>query len=338
MSPSDFRAFYKWIFEYGQFIGANRLELSWFGGEPLLLGQRALEEALSMQIDYFDSSKMPFVNRMQSNLVLVDERTCELLLRWFDGTIGGSFEPCGIARRYPNGDPATSIIERKIDYLRNQGIRVGIVSTLMRADLVSPAVFYQWFHNRVDAVRVNRAHPPPGADSNRYLDLPEYTEYVLELLNLYVNDPHPECDFTNFTSVMRTILLGQTLECVSATEPEWKIAVSGGGILTSCCRKNEVVLGNVYDDSPADVVASYRSFAHPVSLVGKCRKCNFRSSNLCSGACLGEPNCDCKSSECGYRTEYTIETLAFVRDFLQSNGIKTLNQAEKFWHNRRRPK
>jgi len=335
MSLADFRAFYGWILEYGHYIGAERLELSWFGGEPLMYGYEALEAALLLQEEQFAGSDIPYVNRMQSNLVLADDRTCEILRRWFDGMVGGSFEPFGSSRRHTGGTIATPDIERKIAFLRDQGIRVGIVSTLTRTDLVSPEVFYRWFHDRVDAVRVNRAHPPSETDLNQYLDLPEYTDYVLALFRLYVADPHPGCDFTNYTSVMRNILLGQQLECVSATEPEWKIAVSGGGVIASCCRRNEVVLGNVYEDSPADVVAAYRAIAHPVCPVDKCKDCDFRSSRLCSGSCLGEPNTDCQTSKCGYRTEYTVETLAFVRDHLRQCGIKTLEDAETFWEERR---
>lgn len=332
MNLDDFRAFYSWLPGYCRHIGASRLELSWFGGEPLAYGQARWEQALEMQEEFLAPCGIPWVNRMQSNLLLATEQTCRLLQKHFDSAIGGSFEPQGSQRIYPDGRTSATDVERKIAFLRENGIRVGIVSTLTKTDLLPPSEFYAWFKNRVDAVRVNRAHPPRKDDvsADDYLNLREYGDYVLELSRLYVADEHPGFDFTNFTSIMRAMFLHHPLECVSIQEPHWKIAVSGPGVLSSCCRCKEIVLGNVHDSSPADVVATYRQHSRPLVLSERCRECEFRPSGLCDGGCFGEPDCDCMESECGYRTEYTRETLAFVKDFLAANHIGTLEEGMHF--------
>ena len=332
MSLDDFRAFYPWLIEYCRLIGATRVELSWFGGEPLAYGHDRLEKALAIQADYLAPSGIPYVNRMQSNLTLATERTCLILHHYFDSAIGGSFEPFGNQRIYPDGRVSTADVERKIAFLRDHGIRVGIVSTLTKPDLLPPEAFYEWFKNRVDAVRVNRAHPPSaGDDSDKdYLNLREYGDYVMTLSRLYVNDERPGFDFTNFTSVMRAILLHFPLGCVDAKEPYWKIAVSGRGVLSSCCRREESVLGNIHDCSPAEVVDAYLKQCRPVLLSERCRQCSSLSDGLCAGSCFGEPDCDCLDSQCGYRTEYTMETLAFVRGFLSEHNIETLEEGMQF--------
>lgn len=341
MNLDDFRACYSWLSDYCHHIGATRLELSWFGGEPLVYGHDALEQALEMQRDLLAPCGIPWVNRMQSNLLLATEQTCQLLRQYFDSAIGGSFEPNGIQRLYPNGISSTKEAARKIAFLRDNGIRVGVVSTLMKTDLLPPSDFYAWFKNRVDAVRVNRAHSPrEGGDwSNTYLSCREYGDYVLELSRLYVEDEQPGFDFINFTSIMRAIFLHHPLECMSTMEPHWKIAISGHGVLSSYCRRKEIVLGNVYNTSPADVVATYQRYSRPIVLSGRCMECEFHQIGLCAGGCFGESDCDCAKSKCGYRTEYTRETLTFVKNFLCINHIETLEDGMKFHtvvHNRRK--
>ncbi len=331
MTLDDFQAFYNWLMPYAKFIGAHRIVLSWFGGEPLMYGYDALNAALSCQQELLDAKEIPFRNGMQCNLTLVDDRICGLIERYFDNIISGSLEPHGSARVFPDGSPATKTIERKIAELRRRGIRVGVVCTLTRQDMVSPEEFFDYYKDRVEAVRVNRAHPPVGADPHDYLSVEEYVDYVIKLMDMFAGSKRPGFDFVNFSAIAKAVLAGERLECVSTDSPEWKIAVSGGGILSSCCRRYEMPLGSVYDSSPAEVVSAYRELASgKTSAPAKCIECKYHVTGICSGSCIGEPDSDCESAFCGYRTEYTAKTISRTMELMSSLGIRTLTDLDYF--------
>lgn len=330
MRLEDFRAFYSWLIPYARRIEASRIELSWFGGEPLMYGAEALEAALALQKEMLTSIGIPLVNRIQSNLTLVDEKICNILKCYFEKTIGGSLEPFGVSRVFTNGDAVASIIEEKIDLLRTHGIWVGIVCTLTKPDMVSPALFFQYFKDRVNAVRVNRAHPSQGVDARLFLGVEEYNHYIIELMDMFIDSARPGFDFTNFTGIARAILLGHHLECVNSKTPEFDIAISGHGIISSCCRRKEIVLGSVHTSSPEDIVATYRKSVKTCHVPAKCKICSYYHSGLCIDSCIGEPEFDCESAICGYKTEYTAKIISHVKELMDKLGIKTFEDEESF--------
>ena len=324
MSLGDFKAAYSWIIEYCRYLSVNFVDFTWFGGEPLLFGEGNLELALQEQARYFKKTGIQYVNRMQSNLTLVDAWTCRLVKDYFGGFIGGSFEPFGTARKFRDGMIATGDVERKIDYLCNMGVRIGIVSTLTKKDLRPPVELYEWFKQHVEGFRINRAHSPNGLNIENYLTVDEYNDYIIELFDLYTNDDTPKFQFANFAAIARSILLKRPFVCIDSLEPEWKLSIAGDGEIASYCRKNDIVLGNYYTSKPCEVIEAYKRLSHPEWMPMSCRKCNSYIKKVCSGACLGEPDKDCLGATCGYRSEYTKETFAYVQQYLQSKGIGSI--------------
>lgn len=324
MSLSDFEAAYTWILRYCRYLEIKFVDFTWFGGEPLLYGESNLESALQKQSEIFANSDVRYVNRIQSNLTLVNDGFCKLIREYYGGFIGGSFEPFGTARKYKDGRVPIEDVERIIDALHKKHIRIGIVSTLMKNNLCPPHGLYEWFQGRVDAFRVNRAHSPDGKNLEKYLTVDEYNKYVMTLCDLYTHDDNVSFQFTNFTAIARSILLNRPLGCADILEPYWKLSIAGNGEIASYCRKNEVVLGNYYKSTPQDVITAYKQQARPYLMPEKCRGCENYEKKICSGACLGEPGRDCHESDCGYRSEYTKETISYVRQYLLSRGIKNI--------------
>ncbi len=326
MSISDFEAAYTWLVEYCNELGIRLVDFTWFGGEPLLHGEEALECVLRIQAKIFAKNDIQYVNRMQSNLTLVNDGVCKLIREYFGGFIGGSFEPFGGARKYKDGRTSAIDVEKSIELLHNAGIRVGIVSTLTKNDLRPPRELYFWFKYRVDAFRVNRAHSPDGNSLEKYLTIKEYNDYVVALYDLYTHDDDVVAQFTNFTAIARSILLNRPFTCADILEPYWKLSIAGNGEIASYCRKNDVVLGNYYTSTAQDVITAYKQRALPELMPKACRSCASYANRICTGSCWGEPDRDCSESNCGYRSEYTKETIAYVQRYLQSKGIRSIEE------------
>ena len=321
MSLSDFEAAYTWIVKYCQNLGVQFVDFTWFGGEPLLYGKDKLESALRKQNQIFSKTDIKFVNRMQSNLTLVNNDVCRLISEYFGGFIGGSFEPYGKSRKYKDGCISVDDVERKIELLHNAGIRIGIVSTLVKNDLLPAQELFAWYKHRVEAFRVNRAHSPDGNSLEKYLTVKEYNDYVIALCDLYTHDNSEDLQFTNFTAIARSILLNRPFACTDILEPYWKLSIAGNGEIASYCRKKDAVIGNYYTSTVQDVIVTYKQYAYPRLTPKACRECESYANKICSGSCWGEPDKDCAESNCGYRSEYTKETISYVQRYLQSNGI-----------------
>lgn len=324
MSLSDFDAVFTWIVGYCHNLDVRFVDFTWFGGEPLLYGEDKLELALRKQSQIFSKTDIHYVNRMQSNLTLISHGTCKLISEYFGGFIGGSFEPFGKSRKYKDGHASVVDVERNIEFLRNAGLRVGIVSTLTKQDICRPHELFAWFKHRVDAFRVNRAHSPNGNSLDNYLTMKEYNDYIIALCDLYTHDDNVDFQFTNFTAIARSVLLNRPFGCTDILEPYCKLSIAGKGEIASYCRKDDVVLGNYYTSTPEDVIAAYRQRAKPELMPKTCRSCESYANKICTGSCWGEPDRDCSESNCGYRSEYTKETIAYVQRYLQSRGIRSI--------------
>ena len=324
MSLSDIKAAYEWILEYCRYLDVKIVDFTWFGGEPLLYGEEKLEYALKEQPHYFDKAGIKYVNRMQSNLSLISARTCRIIKDYFGGFIGGSFEPFGTDRKYKNGKTTIADVEQNIEFLHNMGLRIGVVCTLTKKNLRSPIELYNWFKQRVDAFRVNRAHYPDGLYKEKYLSLEEYNKYIIDLFNIYTKDETIETQFSNFVTIVHSILLKRPLSCTDIIEPHWKLSIAGNGEISSYCRKRNVILGNYYSSPPEAIIKKYKRESCPELIPNSCCKCDSFINNICSGPCLGEPNMDCHESDCGYRNEYTKETISYVQQYLQAKGIKKI--------------
>lgn len=323
ISIADFSAAYEWIVQYCNLIKVKRIDFTWFGGEPLLFGVDNLEKALKLQ-NVFSKNGILYKNSIQSNLTLVDQKVCSILKTYCDGFISGSYEPFGVFRKFKSGNVANKDIQKKIDFLRRERIKVGAVSTLTKNDLVSPDKLFKWASDNLVAIRVNRAHPPNNEFSDKYLTVEEYNDYIIELIKYYINYGNTKCKFVNFFVIAHSILNKVPLACINAKTPQYQLAINGKGQITSYCRKNELFLGNYYLDTPEKVLMKLKSLPELNKQPLKCIECECFRKSYCSGACIGESNTDCLGSSCGYRTEFTKKVILFVDEYLKQNKITTM--------------
>ena len=329
MSLIDFETSFRWIVKYCKRIGARSVEIVWFGGEPLLFDRLTIISALRLEERIFTDAGLRFVNRLQSNLTLISEEVCELIHQYFNGSVSGSVEPWGASRRYPGGKSAFPDIEEGLLVLRRQKVRVGLVCTLTKKDIVSPERLYQWFKSRCSAFRVNRAHPPRPGFRSEYLSVDEYDDYIMKLFQLYVSDPSPSARLVNFVAVARSILLRQPLGCADAHSPWSRFEIAGGAKIFSYCRKSTRLIGDCHSSSVEDVLSSLSLISREIHEPHECETCIWKERKVCVGGCIGESDKSCVNSECGYRTEYTRAMYEYVYDYLEAKGVSSIDDCER---------
>ena len=326
MDAEDWQYAYDWIGKYASRLGVGKIRFLWFGGEPLCYGVDRIHSSIALQKRLLGTN-FKIRNKIQSNLTLVDQTVCDLISSSFGNTIGGSFDPFSQCRRFKDGTPAAEVILEKISLLQERKINVGIVSTLMKSDLVPAKDFFAFFNKKNLSFRVNQAHAPASCTAiDNYLSTKEFCDYEIALFDEFVNDPEPTIDFANFTTIVEHVLYKKTLSCNASPLPWLNIAIEPSGCITNSCRQHRRIIGNYYEDNADAVLASLQQRYAEMVQPQRCKNCKFFHT-VCSGSCVECPKFDCMNISCGYKTEYTAPAIAYVKNYLSANGIIDLQTA-----------
>lgn len=78
--------------------------------------------------------------------------------------------------------------------------------------------------------------------------------------------------------------------------------------------------GNFLLDNPSEVCKKIKAYSFSHTCPGVCKTCRF-FSKTCLGGCMGEPECDCQHSDCGYRTEFTKGLWEYIEKILLQKNI-----------------
>lgn len=319
MSIDELEASYHWLAEYAKIVGVNTIRITWFGGEPLLLGINFLEQAIACQ-QVFTENEIVCINTIQTNLTLVNNVYAQLFKESFD-EVGFSLDIGSNWRTFPDGSSSNSCVKGKVEIMKAAGVPLGAVCTLTRENAGMAERIYQYFKTLAVNFKVNRAASSTAMRRDGFLlSVREYEKEVIDLFEVYIGDAHPTIRFDNLSLMVRAWLMGQTYICTDTEHPELYIAIEAKGRVLSRCRFRGV-FGNYLVDSPEKVLSRFQHIAfHPKKQDG-CVSCDFWGK-VCRGPCFGEPNCDCNRSDCGYRTEVTAGLWRYVKNMLEDKGLQ----------------
>lgn len=322
MTLDDIKYIYKWIREYSDLIDIQRIRIEWFGGEPFVVGGDFLEEAINYQCEYFPAEEFQIHNSIQTNLVLADkEENVNLIKKRFNSYISGSFDYNGDSRIFKNGKDSTPIVLDNIRNLKSNGISVGLVCTLTKSNIGYIDEMYNFFKKLGVDFRVNRAaHVEDRIIQSSVITTQEYSNAVLRLFDLYINDENCNIGFENFDMMVRLYLMGLSDMCVTVTKPYLHLAFEANGRLFSRCRFVPQI-GNYQNETPADILERLKSISTERVAPQGCSSCQF-FNKTCMGGCFGERSKDCFNSDCGYRGETNKEIWAYIERTLTSQGYK----------------
>ncbi len=322
MSMDDIVYIYKWVKEYSELVNVKRLQLEWFGGEPLIMGGAFLNEAIEYQSDYFVPNIYEILNSIQTNLILADkDENIILIKKHFHSYISGSMDYRGGLRIMKNGNDSTPKVLQNIEYLQKNGVSVGLVCTLTKSNIDYVDEMYDFFKSHHIDFRVNRAAHVDNPDiQSSVITTAEYSKAVMHLFERYANDDDPGIRFANFDMMVRLYLMGLSDICVTVTKPHLHLAFEANGRLFSRCRFVDQI-GNYRKESPHDILLRFKEMTTGRIAPQACSSCSF-FNKTCMGGCFGERGSDCFHSDCGYRGETNKELWAFLDKFLTEQGYE----------------
>lgn len=322
MSINDINYIYKWVKEYSELVNIKRIQLEWFGGEPLMMGGYFLDKAIELQTNYFNSDNYQIFNSIQTNLILANkEENIQLIKKHFHSYISGSMDYRGGFRIMKNGKDSTPLVIKNIQYMQDNGISVGLVCTLTKSNIDYIDEMYDFFKSNHIDFRVNRAaHVDNPEIESSVISTEEYSKAVMHLFKRYANDDEPCMRFANFDMMVRLYLMGLSDICVTVTKPHLHLAFEANGRLFSRCRFVEQV-GNYQIDYPKDILMRFKKMTTGRVSPQTCSSCSF-FNKTCMGGCFGERDRDCFHSDCGYRGETNKELWEFLESFLKEQGYE----------------
>lgn len=277
---------------------AERLELVWHGGEPLLLGPEWFEEALAFQRRHCAQTAERIEHGIQTNLSLFSVEFARLFRELGIDGIGTSYDPiAGI--RGPGKVPDTATYNRRflegLDILEREGFGWGVIYVVTKLTLPRAREIFHFMTNLkadggIDFHPVLVYGPEP-----RHLAITpeEYADFLGEILPLWWENRQRYGGIEPFSSTLRNLQEGRgsALGCVDSgacAASHWNVAPDGS--LSHCGRSADWKLldyGSIFDKSLAESRADPqrdvfrqrdRELEH-----GECADCRFWQ--LCHGGC-----------------------------------------------------
>lgn len=318
MSIDDMGVAFGWLHEYARLIRPDLIRLSWFGGEPTLLGAGYLEEALLLQ--EVNLRGFNVVCNIQTNLFFDPEPFLPVFHRFFRSAVGFSCDTPGGYRHTPSGRDVTETVEQNVRFLQDNGITLGAVCTVTGRDVGRGREIYDYFKKLGVRFRVNRAASAPGMRrQGLLLSVEQYEDLIIQIANCYLNDPNPTIAFHNVDLMLAAYLKGSAMICVDVERPERYMGLEAQGRIMPRCRFLPAIGDYRYDSAEA-IFHRFRKMAFPYSRPQNCASCEF-FGRVCIGGCAGEATCDCVYSDCGYRTETTCRLWNYVKGVLAERGL-----------------
>lgn len=325
MTIADARSAFAWTARLAELRNDSEILFMWFGGEPLVVGVRRMGELLEVQREVFGRSAIKVRNVVQTNLTMWEDELITLLKRYFDNSISVSLDFNPRMRVFENGKPSNELVLENVAKLKSSGVRVGIIGTLTRADVEHEGDVYSFYKGLNCPFRLNRAHGSDNVELSNlaFMSVNEFDEFVINVFKLLIADKPPRGLFLNYYDAVRTLENGVCRGCRLSPDEGVNFSIEPGGVISDWCRFGGT-LGSYHDlGSCADFVVKGWSHEQPEG----CLNCKYRDV-VCNGACEWEKGRSCEESNCGFRTERTRRQLDFVRQHLDSLGIRNCLSAK----------
>lgn len=319
MTVEDARSAFAWTERLAELRKDDEILFMWFGGEPFVVGMRRIGELLQTQHEFFARSAVKVRNVVQTNLTQWDDELIPIIKKHFDNSISVSLDFNPQMRLFPNGKPSQNTVLGNVAKLKAEGIRVGLIGTLTKADIGREREIYAFYKKLNCPFRLNRAHASgnvqmPDVD---FMSVAEFDELVIDMFKIVVSDNPPRAPFINYYDAVHALRNGMRQGCRLAPEEGINFTVEPGGVISDWCRFGGLLGSYRNLESCTDFCIKGWCGKQPES----CSSCNYYNV-ICNGACEYEKDKSCEESSCGFRTERTRRQFDFVRRHLDSFGIR----------------
>ena len=308
---------FDWILDFCLAKGINHVDILWHGGEPLLTGHKLMLIILEYYTELFKRNSIVCTSSIQTNLLLMDETYVPLIKKYFNNTIGFSFDYKSTERCYKNGEDASSDIWEKAVWTKNQSINVGAITQLTQENVYYINDIYYLFRNEGISFKYSRIRNTDNY--NALLDDSSYVNAVIQLFNLWIEDEARLITISNFREYIQMLITGNSLSCCYQKDCNI-LSFTNNGKIFFCDRSND--LGAIGDYGKSSIEDVELTIAQQIKSLDKlnpnCKRCEYNM--ICNGGCLFNRIKGWYPHEC----ETTKSILRYIDSYLKSQGYETV--------------
>ncbi|NDV57277.1 radical SAM/SPASM domain-containing protein [Bacteroides sp. 519] len=281
------------VCEYAKLIGVNRLSLCWHGGEPLLLGEKRLEEVLKYASELFSTNNIKYEFGTQTNATLLTPAYYSIIKKYFNGYVGVSLDLFSDYRIFKSNKVSNDLVIKNIDAALAAGIRCGSINLITKQNINHIEDIYNFYKIRNMNVRLARVFPisiEENKSSSMYVSDEEFASAMIEYFNLWKSDSKPAKN-TDIVRLVGDLLLGRPSICLRERNcQERYLALSPDGDIYPCAEFDDPksVIGNFLSQTPKEFFDSdiKRSIFEHAPIPPQCSECKYETT--CYGGCLRE--------------------------------------------------
>jgi anaerobic sulfatase-maturating enzyme len=286
--------------EYAQYSlnnSKNICDVTWHGGEPLLIGIKKFEEIIDIEKNIFEKMGVFVRNRLQTNATLINDEWCNFFKK-YKFSIGVSLDgPKDIFnknRYYEKNKPAFEDVIKGIKKLEKNNIPFGILSVITNEISQNVKQIYNYF--KTIGVKYVDFIPSylPTTDSYN-LSPKNWGIFLCELFDIWIKSPTFHICY--FEDIIKKIMnlnnknnTNLCLMCELGSTCGENLSITSDGKLYFCeclIGLSDYFIDDLKKISLKDALSSenfFRLFKKMNKKIEKCQKCNYYQ--ICESGCL----------------------------------------------------
>lgn len=309
------KSLFDWILKYCKSKQINHIDILWHGGEPLLTGPKLMISILEYYVELFKKNNIVCTSSIQTNLLLINETFVSIIKKYFNNTIGFSFDYKSKDRCYKNGTDASSDIWEKAIWTKKQDINVGAITQLTNDNINHIKDLYLLFRNAGISFKFSRIRNTDNY--NAVLQDESYIDAIIKLFNLWIKDESQLITISNFREFIQMLITGNSSSCCYQKECNI-LSLTNDGNIYFCDRSFDVgAVGDYRISSVNDVEQVIAKQIKSVDIQNtNCYECKY--FKICNGGCLFNRINGWYPHECNT----TKSILKHIGDFLKCQGYE----------------
>ena len=280
--------------------GIKILDVSWHGGEPLLLGLDFFRGVIEVQRKLYESKRVFVRNRLQTNATLINDDWAAFFAQYkfaIGISLDGNKEIHDTNRYYCDKRSAFNETIRGINLLKKYDVPFGILSVVTNASVDRAEELYNFFKDLdVDFVDFIPSFLPEGGEDVN-VDPVRWGKFLIDIYDLWIHNRDFEIGYLeNLIDKMKYVYSGESLEgkewmlCEFSGECGHNLSLTPDGSLYLCeclIGLKEYELGNVFNSTMREMFSSKEAMEGIQQLNKKdekCKGCNIYA--ICEGGCI----------------------------------------------------
>lgn len=309
---------FNWILKYCIEKNINRIDILWHGGEPLLVTPEHMLKIINYYMHIFNDNGIICSNSIQSNLVLLNEKYLSIIKKYFNNTIGFSYDYKSSDRCFSNGINASDIIWDKAIWAKKHGVNIGAITQLHQGNINDITELYNHFKNSGISFKFSRIRSTDNYDAT--ISDENYINAIKKLFDIWINDESQQIKISNFYEYIQMLTTAKSSSCCFQNDCNI-LSFTNDGKIYFCDRTfNNGIIGDYTNDSVNNVCHNiytnikYHYKTSPID----CTNCKYNF--LCNGGCLFNRMTDYHQHEC----LVTKSILSYIENYLLNSGYETV--------------